>query len=230
MFSTIQRPSATSTWITFSLLPPPISTKGSSPAPRCLASVLVSMVMWTPGASVGIMWCRVFAGTRFGFRTSTVAYPGPPHHGTGPGSVAVPGYRCPPGSGDRARGGLQLGRDTAHNDLRRILRRSTPPVAGPQVRGAGVTGPGRGGAQRAGEVVDLGVGLGSLTGIAHGELVGQAAGPAPAEGAGQHRVPVRPLQDGPPVGRTRARLRTTQEDRAQLSGDGARRQHLRQPD
>src|SRR3954454_16698248 len=38
MFSTIQRPSFSSTWLTLSLLPSPISTKGRSAAPRCRAS------------------------------------------------------------------------------------------------------------------------------------------------------------------------------------------------
>src|SRR3954465_12005832 len=47
MFSTIQRPSLTFTWITLSLLPSPMSTNGSSSAP-----------MWTAvGAfSVSVMW------------------------------------------------------------------------------------------------------------------------------------------------------------------------------
>src|SRR5688572_10935267 len=51
MFSTIQRPSRSLTWITLSLLPPPISTNGRSSAPMWTAA---GAPAWTLG-SVTVM-------------------------------------------------------------------------------------------------------------------------------------------------------------------------------
>src|SRR3954454_22193118 len=45
MFSTIQRPSVSFTWITFSLLPSPMSTNGSSSAPMWTADGTSVMVI-----------------------------------------------------------------------------------------------------------------------------------------------------------------------------------------
>src|SRR5688500_15297677 len=45
MFSTIQRPSFSMTWITLSLFPPPMSAKGRSLAPRCTALGAASIIM-----------------------------------------------------------------------------------------------------------------------------------------------------------------------------------------
>jgi len=48
MFSTIQRPWPSSTMITLSLFPPPISTNGSSSAPLWIASGAVSIAVMRP--------------------------------------------------------------------------------------------------------------------------------------------------------------------------------------
>src|SRR5580692_3695225 len=53
MFSTIQRPSRSFTMITLSLLPPPMSTKGSSAAPMWTAVGAFSMMVMAGSPSTG---------------------------------------------------------------------------------------------------------------------------------------------------------------------------------
>src|SRR3954447_8768222 len=86
MFSTIHRPSVTFTWITFSLLPSPMSTNGNSSAPMCtaLGAFSVTVMGWSlarvhafsPGRWAGGEPSR--SASRFG-EMSPLEEPPPPH-------------------------------------------------------------------------------------------------------------------------------------------------------
>ena len=107
--------------------------------------------------------------------------------------------------------------------LRRALLGQAVRLTGPQVDQVGVAGAATVGAQRRGQVVDLGIGARSGVAVLAVPAVDDAPGQAPAEGAGQHRGAVG--GGGGALSLRGAGLGAAQIGGSHLAGRGAEGEH-----